>query len=79
MKHIGISFSVSEMFQHGGRREGKMAVAALQIGHALDRKQSVVIAVPDQKKGMETWRQYFPGAMFTMVGDWGLRIHRKKK
>lgn len=61
-----------------GRRDGKMLAASYQIEDALRRGKSVVIAVVNQQDGIAMWKKYFPDALFTLVGDWGLKIHKRK-
>lgn len=54
---------------------GKRVYTAAKVDEALSQGKRVVIATLDQKASIAEWQRFFPKALFTLVGDWGLRIH----
>lgn len=61
----------------GGRQQGKQIAARFAVEQALARGDSVILAVPDQAAGIARWSEFLPGALFEIIGDWGLKIHRR--
>jgi len=61
------------------RRHGKTEVMLQSIEFACARNKSVIVATSNQQETIWTLRERFPGFLFSTVGDWGIKLHRRRR
>jgi len=61
------------------RRHGKTLLLMAMIRVALDSGETVVVATPDQGDLLPRLAGEFPGALFELVGTWGIKIHDRRE
>lgn len=62
----------------GGRYQGKTTINIAMAKMYLSLGKDVVFAAYDQSGTIKMLSQHFPGALFELVGEWGVRIHERR-
>lgn len=70
---------MSILLENYGQRSGKTEMVMIAAEIAMDAGKSVIFATTDQSSMDARLLERFPGALIEIVGDWGLKVHRRLK